>query len=237
VRSRIAVLASGGGSNLQALLDHLQNRGNERGGDVVLVASDRPTAGALERARKHSIATGLLGDQGGARPLGELLSAHDVEMVALAGYLRLVEGEVVERFGGRIVNVHPALLPAFGGKGMYGENVHRAVIQSGARVTGVTVHTIDNEYDRGRIIAQWPVPVLPGDDAHTLAARVLAIEHVLYPRVVDAMAAGHHLNAITSPPFAALAAFAAFAASDDAAAAAASIERMIDTQRSAATRS
>src|SRR6185436_1036035 len=93
-------------------------------------------------------------------------------------------------FTGRIVNVHPALLPAFGGPGMYGQRVHQAVIESGARVSGVTAHFVDEVYDSGPIIAQWPVPVFPSDDATSLAARVLRVEHLVYPRVVDAVAAG-----------------------------------------------
>lgn len=123
-------------------------------------------------------------------PVDEVLERHDVELVVLAGYLRRVPEAVVHRYAGRIVNVHPALLPSFGGPGMYGSRVHEAVLAAGVTVTGVSVHFIDEEYDRGTIIAQWPVPVLRGDDAGTLAARVLRVEHLLYPRVVDAVAGG-----------------------------------------------
>jgi formyltetrahydrofolate-dependent phosphoribosylglycinamide formyltransferase len=190
--SRIAVLASGGGSNLQAILEYLDNLGERRGGDVVLVASDKADAGALERARRRDIATTVVDATGSGT--GELLDAvlerAAVDYVVLAGYLKLIPADVVQRFAGRIINVHPALLPAFGGAGMYGQRVHRAVIASGVRVTGVTAHFIDDAYDRGRIIAQWPVPVFPNDDAGTLAARVLRVEHLVYPRVVDAVASG-----------------------------------------------
>jgi Folate-dependent phosphoribosylglycinamide formyltransferase PurN len=119
-----------------------------------------------------------------------LLRDHEADLVVLAGYLRLVPIEVVRAHRGRIVNVHPALLPAFGGPGMYGGRVHRAVLESGTRVTGATVHFVDEEYDRGATIAQWPVPVLAGDSAETLAARVLRVEHLLLPRAVDAVARG-----------------------------------------------
>jgi len=105
--------------------------------------------------------------------------------VFLAGYLRLVPEAVVARYSRRMLNVHPALLPAFGGKGMYGIHVHRAVLDSGARITGVTVHLVDEEYDRGDILAQWPVPVHVGDTPEALARRVLGVEHRLYPRVAD----------------------------------------------------
>jgi folate-dependent phosphoribosylglycinamide formyltransferase PurN len=98
--------------------------------------------------------------------------------------------ELTQRYHGRMVNVHPALLPEFGGAGMYGARVHRAVIASGATRSGPTVHFVDDEYDHGPVIAQWPVPILPGDDDHTLATRVLRAEHLLYPRVVHALAAG-----------------------------------------------
>ena len=191
-RTRVAVLASSSGTNLQAILDHFERLGERRCGDVVLVASDRSGAGALTRARARNIATEkiALTPTTPGPALDELLERYNVELVALAGYLRYVPAEVVRRYAGRVVNVHPALLPAFGGPGMYGERVHDAVLAAGVTVTGATVHFVDEVYDRGRIIAQWPVPVLAGDDRAGLAARVLRVEHLLYPRVVDAVAGG-----------------------------------------------
>jgi phosphoribosylglycinamide formyltransferase-1 len=190
--ARIAVLASGGGSNLQAILDHLDLLGERRGGNVVLVASDRSNAGALERATRRDIPAEVLATEKhrGRAALSDLLRTYAIDLIVLAGYLKLVPIEVVDRYPGRIVNIHPALLPAFGGSGMYGHRVHHAVLESGATVTGVTAHFVDNEYDRGRIIAQWPVPVFGTDDTATLAARVLRVEHIVYPRVVDAVASG-----------------------------------------------
>lgn len=193
-RTRVAVLASGGGTNLEAILEHFERLGDRRCGDVVVVASDRGDAGALARARARglaaeTIATSRQPESGGAS-LAEILDRHEVELVVLAGYLRHVPVDVVRRYAARIVNVHPALLPAFGGPGMYGGRVHDAVLAAGATVTGATVHFVNEEYDRGRIIAQWPVPVLAGDTRATLAARVLRVEHLLYPRVVDAVAGG-----------------------------------------------
>jgi formyltetrahydrofolate-dependent phosphoribosylglycinamide formyltransferase len=192
MRSRIAVLASGGGSNLQAILDYFDHLGDRRAADVVVVASNRADAGALERAARHDIPNATLKSQSvpDGVALAALLDEHEVDFIVLAGYLKLVPPDVVARFSRRIVNVHPALLPAFGGAGMYGQRVHRAVIDSGVTVTGVTVHFVDNVYDSGRIIAQWPVPVFPRDDAGTLAARVLRVEHLVYPRVVNAVASG-----------------------------------------------
>ena len=192
MKARIAVLASGGGTNLQAIVDYLTGRDEHRGGDVVLVASDRPDAGVLDRARRQGIAGAVLRSTrvpDGCDPM-EMLRQHRVDFVALAGYLRLLPREILAEFPNRIVNIHPALLPSFGGPGMYGERVHRAVLMSGARVSGATVHYVDEEYDRGAILAQWPVPVLADDTIQSLGARVLKVEHVLYPRVIDAVASG-----------------------------------------------
>ena len=184
---RVAVLASGGGTNLQALLDALHDSPLAR---VVRVLSTQPHAGALERARRAGVPAAVLRDPGDA---AELLTALDqggahggggADLVVLAGYLKLVPAEVVARYRWRMINIHPALLPACGGPGMYGRRVHAAVLASGAAESGATVHYVDEEYDRGPIIAQARVPVRPGDTPDTLAARVLAVEHELLPRVV-----------------------------------------------------
>jgi len=191
-RTRIGVLASGGGSNLQAIIDHLAALGDARCGDVVLVASNRPDAGALSRAARAGIAGEVLRSPHApaGKDVGAVLDEHGVELVALAGYMRLVPDEVTAAYRGRMLNVHPALLPDFGGPGMYGARVHRAVVQAGVPLSGPSVHFVDEVYDHGAVIAQWPVPVLPNDDEHTLAARVLRAEHLLYPRVVNAVAGG-----------------------------------------------
>ena len=189
---RIAVLASGGGTNLQAILEHFDSRGGQPAGEVVVVASDRQSAGALERARTRRIPTASVQARSSApgQPLDDILDEHHVDLIALAGYLRLVPERTVDRYRGRIVNIHPALLPAFGGAGMYGHRVHQAVLDSGSTVSGATVHFVDNVYDRGPVIAQWPVPVFADDTADSLAARVLRVEHVLYPLAIDAVVAG-----------------------------------------------
>ncbi len=180
---RIAVLVSGGGTNLQALLDAL---GPAAGAVVTRVISNRADAGALDRARAAGIAALTLRDP--ADPVELLAALGDAELVVLAGYVKLVPREVVARFRGRMVNIHPAMLPAFGGAGMYGRRVHEAVLASGAAVSGATVHYVDEHYDRGPIIAQRSVPVQPGDTPDTLAARVLEAEHRLLPDVVLALA-------------------------------------------------
>jgi folate-dependent phosphoribosylglycinamide formyltransferase PurN len=106
----------------------------------------------------------------------------------LAGYLKRIPSKVIREYSGRMINIHPALLPAFGGEGMYGAHVHQAVIASGAKESGVTVHLVDDEYDRGPIVAQWRIPVEPSDTAERLAARVLNVEHVVFPRAVEMVA-------------------------------------------------
>ena len=182
---RVAVAVSGRGSNLEALFARLGNGDEAR---IVLVLSDRPDAHALDRARDRNVAALALGDWRSADEWLAALEAHSVDLLVLAGFLKLVPSEVIARYHGRIINVHPALLPAFGGKGMYGMRVHEAVLQSGAAESGCTVHLVEEEYDRGMILAQARVPVLPGDSAQALAARVLEQEHRLLPAVVLAAA-------------------------------------------------
>ncbi|HYT84305.1 MAG TPA: phosphoribosylglycinamide formyltransferase [Gemmatimonadales bacterium] len=176
---RVAVLASGGGTNLQALLDALHDSPLAR---VARVVSNRPDAGVLERARRAGVPATVLRDP--ADPSELLAALADADLAVLAGYLKLVPPAVVARFRWRMINIHPALLPAFGGPGMYGRRVHEAVLASGAAESGATVHYVDEQFDRGPIIAQARVPVRPDDTPDTLAARVLDAEHALLPRVV-----------------------------------------------------
>ena len=187
--TRVAVLASGRGSNLRALHEYLSHEVRARDVKVALVLSDRADAGALVYAAENGIAAAPL-DAGTGESVGLVmhLKEHEIDFVVLAGFLKLVPSGVVRAYRGRILNVHPALLPAFGGKGMYGRRVHDAVLASGARVTGVTVHFVDEQYDRGQIISQWPVPVFADDTADSLGARVLREEHLLLPRTVAAVA-------------------------------------------------
>jgi formyltetrahydrofolate-dependent phosphoribosylglycinamide formyltransferase len=182
---RVAVAASGRGSNLEALLRAL---GPEAPARVVLVLSDRAAAGALDQARARQVPTVHLAEPAGAEEWLAALERAAVDLLVLAGYLKLVPAGVIERYRGRVINIHPALLPAFGGRGMYGHRVHEAVLASGARESGASVHLVDEVYDRGEVLARARVPVLPGDDADRLAARVLEVEHRLLPAVVLAAA-------------------------------------------------
>jgi len=186
--SRLAVLASGRGSNLQAIIDHFDNLARERIAKVVLVASNRPDSPALIRAATASIDIAPFSADDDGSELLQLLRDFRIDLVVLAGYLKRIPPKIIREYAGRIVNIHPALLPAFGGEGMYGARVHEAVIASGAEETGVTVHLVDDEYDRGAIIAQWRLPVDKLDTPGTLAARVLNVEHVVYPRAVEMVA-------------------------------------------------
>lgn len=191
---RVAVLASGGGTNLQALIDHF-NPAPSPAARVELVIASRAGVGALERAARAQIPSVVLdarevaADAMAARMMEEL-ERHRIDIIVLAGYLQLVPIEVVERFHGRMLNIHPALLPAFGGKGMYGLRVHQAVTAAGVRVSGATVHLVSDRYDEGRIVSQWPVPVLSTDTPESLARRVLSVEHRILPLAVEAVARG-----------------------------------------------
>jgi phosphoribosylglycinamide formyltransferase 1 len=182
---RIAVAISGRGSNLEALLNALRAGAPA---EIVLVLGDRPEAAGLSLARARKVPTEVLSDAGDSSVWLSLLERYSVELVVLAGYLKLVPPEVIAAYRGRILNIHPALLPSFGGKGMFGQRVHEAVLASGATESGATVHLVDEAYDHGAVLAQMRVPVLPGDTADRLARRVLDVEHRLLPAVVLAAA-------------------------------------------------
>ncbi len=182
---RIAVCISGRGSNLVALVTAL---GPDAPARVVLVLSNRASAPGLEYARARGIATAVLvAPSDGAEWLGRLSEAK-VDLIVLAGFLRLVPSAVIAHYRDRIINIHPALLPSFGGPGMYGHRVHEAVLAGGVQETGATVHLVDEEYDRGATLGQIRVPVHGGDTPDTLAERVLQAEHRLLPAAVLAAA-------------------------------------------------
>lgn len=189
---RLALFASGGGSNVGAILDAID--GGTIRAEPVLLVSDRPGAGALARAEARGIPTEViapLSDEAHfAQALLDALARQEADAVALAGYLRKIPDPVVWAFQHRILNVHPALLPAFGGAGWYGRKVHQGVLDAGCQVSGATVHLVDSEYDTGPIVLQEAVRVEPDDTAETLAARVLAVEHRLFPRALALLAEG-----------------------------------------------
>ena len=199
---RLAVFASGGGTNFQALLDAI-NRGTLPAEPVCCV-SNTPDAGALDRAERADVPAAVVPpidyDDPAAfgNALLDVLATHDASFVALAGYMIKVPANVVDAYRGRMTNVHPALLPAFGGQGMYGMHVHEAVIEYGAHWSGVTVHLVDEEYDHGPIVLQEPVPVYPDDTPQALADRIKTVEHRLYPEALRLFAQGRiHLDGRT----------------------------------------
>lgn len=178
--ARLAVMLSGSGRTLDNLVSAIAQ--GELRATIPLVIASRPCLGA-DKARAMGADTIVQAGDLSARDLAALLDQHRIDLVVLAGYLRLLD--VPEAYRGRIVNIHPALLPAFGGKGMYGDRVHAAVLASGASESGCTVHMVNEQYDRGPIVLQERVPVRPGDDVRVLATRVFEAECRLYPRALQ----------------------------------------------------
>jgi phosphoribosylglycinamide formyltransferase-1 len=185
---RLAVFASGNGSNLQALLDACDKK--SIAAEIVVVVSNNSNAFALNRANKAGIDTYHISQKKYPEPQQYLskiessLADHQVGLIVLAGYMKLLPSVIVDKYYGRIINIHPALLPKFGGAGMYGIKVHQAVIASGEHLSGATVHVVDTKFDHGPILIQRRVPVLSNDIPESLAARVLEIEHQILPQAV-----------------------------------------------------
>ncbi len=190
----IAVFASGRGSNFQAILNAIHQ--GTLPATVTLCLSNNAGAGAFEIARLHNIpavhlsAKQFPNETAYIEAMRELLHRQSVQLIALAGYLKKVPPAIVHSYRNRILNIHPALLPSFGGAGMYGHRVHEAVLAAGVKVSGATVHLVDEEYDRGPIVLQRTVEVEQNDTPDTLAAKVLKIEHEIYPEALKAFAEG-----------------------------------------------
>ena len=191
--TRVAVLASGQGSTFQALVE--AGRHGEMSAEVVLLVVSRQDAPVTELARRLGVECvvldeKLLGSAACDAAMEDLLTDRRADLVVLAGYVRKVGPRTLRAFAGRLVNTHPAPLPRFGGKGMFGEHVHRAVLQAGVATSAATVHLVDEEYDSGAVIAERPVPVLPGDDVATLRERVQAVERALLVSTISDLAEG-----------------------------------------------
>ncbi|HOE56552.1 MAG TPA: phosphoribosylglycinamide formyltransferase [Bacillota bacterium] len=184
----IAVLVSGGGTNLQALIDSIQK--GEINGEIVIVISDRENAYALERARKHGIKSVYIHRNNCTENLISELKEANAGLVVLAGFLSILDRKLIKAYEGRIINIHPSLIPAFCGKGFYGERVHKAAVEYGVKISGATAHFVDEGTDSGPVILQETVPVYADDTAETLAARVLKVEHRLLPEAVGLFCEG-----------------------------------------------
>ncbi len=192
-RAALAVFASGSGSNAERLMQ--ESHSMDSSFRVALVVGNNSSARVMTLATMYDIPTAHISSK--THPdeaerdaaLLQVLQEHGIDLIALAGYMKKLPEAVTQKFARRILNVHPALLPKHGGRGMFGKHVHAAVLEAGETETGVTIHYVNEEYDAGAIIAQERVSVLADDDVDTLAARVLAVEHELYPRVVKQIAA------------------------------------------------
>lgn len=198
---RIAILASGSGTNAQRLMEHF--RGHARA-EVALVASDQPDAFVLQRAWDMGVMSYRFNSsQLKDGTLLRELQGQRIGLVVLAGFMRLIPADMVRAYPQRILNIHPALLPKYGGKGMYGMHVHRAVITAGERESGITIHYVNERYDEGEHLFQASCPVLPDDTPESLAERVHALEHAHYPgvveRVVDEVASGKSASGESAP--------------------------------------
>jgi phosphoribosylglycinamide formyltransferase-1 len=187
---RIAVLVSGGGSNMQFIINSTKNGILKGLAQVVLVISNNPNAYALERARNENIKSVCVERKNFEEEksfndsiLKELKNA-EIDIVCLAGYMRIIGHEIIKTYHGRMLNIHPALLPKFGGKGMYGHYVHEAVVKAREIKSGATVHFVEEKYDAGEIIIQQEVEVFENDSPEDVAKRVLDVEHQIYPKAI-----------------------------------------------------
>jgi len=186
---KLAVFISGGGTNLQALIDACAH--GTLKAEIEVVISNNSKAYGLERARQAGIETYHISravysdEEEYQQTLLDVLEKFGIDLIVLAGYMKLLPSIIVKKYYGRIINIHPALLPKYGGKGMYGMKVHEAVLQSGDKFSGATVHMVDDKYDQGPILIQRRVPVKNDDTPDTLAARVLEIEHLILPQAVS----------------------------------------------------
>ena len=180
----IAIFGSGGGSNAQAIIDHFEGHHSIK---VGLIVSNKVDSFILNRAQKHGLPNHVISKSEfkNSDKVLKILAEHNIDLIVLAGFLLLIPGYLVKAYPNQIINIHPALLPKFGGKGMYGMNVHKAVAEAGADKSGPTIHYVNEKYDEGNIIAQFEVGIEEDDNAETISKKVLALEHKHYPQVIE----------------------------------------------------
>jgi len=181
---RIAIFGSGGGSNAQAIIDHFEHH---KMIEVALIVSNKQDSFILERGAKHNIQTAVFTktDFKSAEKILKTLAENNIDLIVLAGFLLLIPSYLVEAYPNQIINIHPALLPKFGGKGMFGMSVHRAVAEAGENKSGPSIHYVNEKFDEGKIIAQFKVAIEKEDTPEIIAKKVLALEHKHYPEVIE----------------------------------------------------
>ena len=192
--AHLAIFASGGGSNARKIIEHFHG---SHTGKVALIVSNKADAGVLAIAAEYNIPTLVINRKGfyETEEILDVLNSHEIDFVVLAGFLWLAPGYLVKAFKGKIVNIHPALLPKYGGKGMYGHHVHEAVKAAGEKESGITIHLVNEHYDEGDIIFQTTCPLEPNDSAEDIARKVLALEHHHFPKIIEQL-----LSTPTQPP-------------------------------------
>lgn len=189
---KLGFLASGGGSNFAKIVQSINS--GKLDAEAKCIISNNSNAGALEKANAFGIPnyhiSNVTHTENTTQAIIDTFKKHDVNTIILAGYMKIVQPEIIDAFNGRVLNIHPALLPKFGGKGMYGMNVHRDVIEAGEKKSGATIHLVNAKYDEGRILHQREVDVYENDTPETLAERVLAAEHILFSETLQKIAIG-----------------------------------------------
>lgn len=187
--TRLAVFASGEGTNAENLIRHFQNHPMAR---VVMVVSDKAEAPVIEKAKRLHVPVHVLSADEvlSGKKMNDVLKPSGIHLIVLAGYLRKIPGEVIEQYPQKIINLHPALLPFFGGKGMYGKKVHEAVIRSGVKESGITIHFVNEHYDDGEIIFQKSIPVEADETSESLQKKIRELEWKYYPEVIDKLLKG-----------------------------------------------
>jgi phosphoribosylglycinamide formyltransferase 1 len=183
-KKNIVIFASGSGSNAEEIIKYFQNSDKGR---IAAIFSNKPDAFVLQRAEKYGIPTEVFTRKQffESQLVLSMLQKYETDLIVLAGFLLLVPEYLVKEYPGRIINIHPALLPAYGGKGMYGSAVHEAVHRNGERYSGITIHFVNNNYDEGKIILQEKCEITSEDSPSAIAGKVLKLEHYYYPRVIE----------------------------------------------------
>lgn len=183
---RIAIFASGAGSNAEVIIRHFEFHHDAQ---VILLVSNNPNAGALNIASEHGVKTLVIAREEffSDESIVEELKAEGIDLIVLAGFLWLIPAAIIHAFPNKIVNIHPALLPKFGGKGMYGNNVHQAVLNAGESESGITIHYVNEHFDEGAHVARFSCPVMPGDTIESLSQRIHALEHAHYAKTIESI--------------------------------------------------